>query len=212
MDPVRLSLKKDAKPYHGRPYPIPHSQLAVFKKEVERLVKLGVLERQPKSEWASPTFIIPKKNKTVRFLSDFREVNKRIICTPFPIPKISSVLQEMEGFTYASALDLNMGYYTIRLDPDAQKICTIILPWGKYSYLRLPMGISGSPDFFQERMTNLMETLEYVRTNIDDLLIITNGTYDDHLQKLEEVLKRLKNAGLRVNATKSSFACTRLST
>ena len=75
-DPVRLNLKKDAKPYHGRPYPIPHSQLAVFKKEVERLVKLGVLERQPESEWGSPTFVIPKKNKTVRFLSDFWEVNK----------------------------------------------------------------------------------------------------------------------------------------
>jgi hypothetical protein len=47
---------------------------------------------------------------------------------PFPIPKISTVLQELEGFTYATALDLNMGYYTIRLDPDASKICNIILP------------------------------------------------------------------------------------
>ena len=125
-DPIRLRLRKDTKPYHGRPYPIPHSQLKVFKKEVERLVELGVLKRQPESEWGSPTFIIPKKNGTVRFLSDFREVNKRIIRTPFPIPKISSVLQEMEEFTYATALDLNMGYYTIRLDPDSMKICTII--------------------------------------------------------------------------------------
>jgi hypothetical protein len=65
----------------------------------------------------------------------------------------------MEGFTYTTALDLNMGYYTIRLDSDAQKICTIVLPWGKYSYLRLPMGISGSPDFFQEKMTDLMRAL-----------------------------------------------------
>ena len=205
-DPIKLNLRKDTKPYHGRPYPIPHSQLRVFKKEVERLVELGVLKRQPESEWGSPTFIIAKKNGTVRFLSDFREVNKRIIRTPFPIPKISSVLQEMEGFTYATALDLNMGYYTIRLDPDSQKICTIILPWGKYSYMRLPMGISGSPDFFQEKMTSLMQSLEYVRTYIDDLLIISSGTYDDHLLKVEEVLTRLQLAGLRVNATKSSFA------
>ena len=136
-----------------------------------------MLKRQPTSEWASPTFIIPKKNKTVRFISDFREVNQRIVRTPFPIPKISTVLQEMEGFTYATALDLNMGYYTIRLDPDAQKICTIILPWGKYSYLRLPMGVSGSPDFFQERMTGLMASLEYIRVYIDDLLIITRDSY-----------------------------------
>jgi hypothetical protein len=92
-------------------------------KEVERLCKLGVLERQPVSEWVSPSFIIPKKDKTVHFLSDFREVNKRLVRTPFPIPKISMVLQEIEGFTFATALDLNMGYYTIRLDPDASKIC-----------------------------------------------------------------------------------------
>jgi hypothetical protein len=52
---------------------------------------------------------------------------------PFPIPKISTVLQELEGFAYA--LNLNMGYYTIRLDPDLSTIGTIIFPWGKYSYL-----------------------------------------------------------------------------
>ncbi len=86
-----------------------------------------------------PSFIIPKKDKTVCFLSDFWEVNKRLVRIPFPIPKISTVLQEIEGFSYATALGLNMGYYTIRLDPDASKICTIIFPWGKYSYKRLPI-------------------------------------------------------------------------
>jgi hypothetical protein len=117
-------------------------------KGVERLCKLGVLERQPASEWASPLFIIPKTNRTVRFFSNFWEVNKRLITKPFPIPKISTVLQELEGFTFAIALDLNMGYYIIRLDPDASRICTIIFPWGNYSYKRLPMGIAGSPDIF----------------------------------------------------------------
>jgi hypothetical protein len=67
---------------------------------------------------------------------------------PFPIPKISTVLQELEGFTFATALDLNMANYTTRLDPDASKICSIIFPWGKYSYKRLPMGIADSPDIF----------------------------------------------------------------
>jgi hypothetical protein len=63
-----------------------------------------------------------------------------------------------------------MGYYTIRLDPDASKICIIIFPWGKYSYKRLPMGIAGSPDIFQGKMLELMESLEFVRVNHDDLL------------------------------------------
>ena len=99
----------------------------------------------------------------MHFLSDFREVNEWIVKKPYLIPKISTVFQEMEAFTLATALNLNMGYYTIRLDPDASKICTIIFPWGKYSYLRLPMGICGSPDIFQSKMMELMATLGFVR-------------------------------------------------
>jgi len=98
-----------------------------------------------------------------------------------------------------------MGYYTIRLDPDASKICTIIFPWGKYSYKQLPMGIAGSPDIFQADMMKLMESLEYVQAYIDDLLCISRESFDDHLDKLEEVLRRLRDVGLKVNADKSTF-------
>ena len=66
--------------------------------------------------------------------------------------------------------------------------------WGKYSYLRLPMGVSGSRDIFQ--VSDLMRALDYVRTYLDDLLIISNGTFKDHLEKLEVVLQRLKDAKL----------------
>jgi hypothetical protein len=86
------------------------------------------------------------------------------------MPKISTTLQKLEGFIYAMALDLNMGYYTIRLDPAAIEMCTIIFPWGKYSYQRLPMRFAGSADILQVEMGNLMATLEYVRAYIDNLL------------------------------------------
>ncbi len=52
-----------------------------------------------------------------------------------------------------------------------------------------------------------METLDYVQAYIDDLLCITRGTLEDHLDKLEEVLRRLRNTGLKVNTAKSFF-CT----
>ena len=100
-----------------------------------------------------------------------------------------------------------MGYYTIRLDSEASEMCTIIFPWGKYSYNRLPMGFGGSADIFQAQMMDLMASLDYVQAYIDDLLIITRGTLDDHLSKVETVLARLREAGLKVNAAKSFF-CT----
>ena len=203
--PVSLQVRPESTPYHGRAFPVPKIHQVVLKKELKRLCELGVLEWQPSSEWASPSFIIAKKNNTVRLLSDFRQVNKRLVRKPFPLPKISTVFQEIEGFSFATTLDLNMGYYTIRLDTDASRICTIIFPWGKYSYKRLPMGIAGSPDIFQEKMSDLMASLEFVKTYLDDLLIISRGSLEDHLEKLMEVLSRLQDAGLKINAAKSKF-------
>jgi hypothetical protein len=103
-------LKEGVSSYHGQAFSVPKIHKDAIIKEVERLCKLGLLERQPASEWALPSFIIPKKDRTVCFLSNFWEVNERLVRIPFPIPKISMVLQELEGFTFATALDLNMGY------------------------------------------------------------------------------------------------------
>jgi hypothetical protein len=202
----KIQLKPDATPYHARPFPVPKSQEDKLKRELERLCSIGVLRKVNRSVWAAPAFAIPKKDETIRFISDFRELNKRVIRTPFPIPIIHDVMLKMEGFQYATSLDLNMGYYHIELTPNSKALCTIVLPWGKYEYQRLPMGLVNSSDIFQEEMSGLMADLEYVRTYIDDLLVLTRGSFEDHLQKLDVVLQRLKKAGLQVNAKKSFFA------
>ena len=98
-----------------------------------------------------------------------------------------------------------MGYYHIELSPNSKRLCTIVLPWGKYEYQKLPMGLCNSPDIFQEKMSTLMSDLEFVRTYIDDLLVTTMSTWEDHLECLELVFQCLTNAGLKVNAKKSFF-------
>ena len=205
-DPYNIQLRDNVEPYHAKPFPVPHAYEATLKTEVERLVRIGVLKRVNRSEWAAPSFIIPKKDKTVRFINDFRELNKRIKRMPYPMPKIQDMLLKLEGFKYATSLDLNMGYYHIELSPDSKKLCTLVFPWGKYEPQKLPMGLANSPDIFQEKMSTLFQDLSYVRTYIDDLLVVTKGTYEDHLVKLGTVLNKLKRAGLKVNAKKSFFA------
>ena len=208
--PYHINLKEGAKPYHSKPYPVPKAYEQTLKNELKRLESVGVLKKVNRSEWASPSFIIPKKDKTVRFINNLIEVNKRIVRKPYPLPKISEMLLKMEGFQWATALDLNMGYHHIRLDAESKKICTLIFPWGKYEMQCLPMGLCNSPDAFQEKMSTLMDDLEFVRTYIDDLLVITSGDLTDHLEKLDSVLQRLSEAGLKVNAKKSSFCQTEL--
>eukprot|EP00815_Leptocylindrus_aporus_P008351 CAMPEP_0116063930 /NCGR_PEP_ID=MMETSP0322-20121206/8754_1 /TAXON_ID=163516 /ORGANISM="Leptocylindrus danicus var. apora, Strain B651" /LENGTH=186 /DNA_ID=CAMNT_0003549735 /DNA_START=402 /DNA_END=962 /DNA_ORIENTATION=+ len=103
-----------------------------------------------------------------------------------------------------------MGYYTIRLSPHTRKLCQIVFPWGTYEYLRLPMGVMRAPDIFQEQMSNLFHDIEFVRTYLDDLLIITKDTFEEHLKSLETILQRLQEAGLKVNAEKSAFCVEEL--
>jgi hypothetical protein len=110
-----------------------------------------VLEWQPSLRWASPAFIIPKKDSTVHTISDFRELNKRIVRKPYPIPKISTILQELEGFTYATALDLNMGYYTIRLDPTVSEMCTSS-SLGESTLIKdCPWALEAQPTYFKPK-------------------------------------------------------------
>jgi hypothetical protein len=167
-----IELKPDAQPSHAKPYSVPQAYEETFRREVDQLCEVGVLKKVNRLEWAAPTFIVPKKDGTVRFINDFRELNTRIKRKPFPIPKIQDMLLKLQGFQWATSLDLNMGYYHIRLDPASRALCTLVLPWGKYEMLRLPMGLSTSPDIFQEKMSKLMIGLKFVRTYIGDLLVI----------------------------------------
>ena len=127
------------------------------------MINIGVSKRKNNAKLAAPTFIMPKKNGTIRLISDFRELNKRIKMKPLPISKIQDLLLILEDFKYVTSLDLNMGYYHIKLCPFSRKLCTILLPWGKYEYQKLPMGLCNSPDIFQEKMYKLFNGLEYVR-------------------------------------------------
>jgi hypothetical protein len=111
---------------HARAYNVPillEQQLQQIK-EIVRLVDIGVLEEDYSSEWASPSFAIPKKNGTVRVVTDFRKTSTQFIVEtskpPISYPKDRDVIRSIEGFSFASALDLNMDYYHIKLDADAQ--------------------------------------------------------------------------------------------
>ena len=173
-------LTQSEKPYHARAFPIPHCYEETTRKEMKRLEKIGVFKRANDSEWAAPTFVVPKKTGDVRILTDFRELNKVMKRKPYPLPKISDLLQKLQGFKYATVIDLSMGYYHIRLDEESSKLCTTILPWGKYRYLRLPMimGIKNSPDIFQQLINDVLGDIKNVWAYLDDILITASGSYE----------------------------------
>ena len=156
--------------------------------------------------WCSPSFIIPKKDGQVRFITDYRELNKRIRRKPWPMPHINDMIQDIGQYKYVTALDLSMGYYHFKLDEELSDMSTFILAFGLYNHTRLPMGLSISPDLFQEKMAKLFTDLPHIKVFLDDLLVFSNGSYEDHLLKVNKALARLESKNLAVNALKSFWA------
>ena len=78
------------------------------------------------------------------------------------MPNINGMLLKLEGFQYATLLDLNMGYYHIQIIKNTSNLCTMITPWGKYCYKRLPMGVDKSPENFQHKMNDLFHGFEFI--------------------------------------------------
>lgn len=85
----------------------------------------------------------------MRFISDFWKVNACLDRIPYPIPKISDVIQHLEEFHYTTTLDLNMEYCTIYLDPFSQEVCTTFTPWEEYTYLHVHIGFMCTSEFFK---------------------------------------------------------------
>ena len=91
------------------------------------------------------------------------------------------MLLKLEGFWYATSIDLNMGYYYIPFSDNTSNLCTIILPLGKYCYKHLPMGIAYSQEIFQQKMNDLFRKFDFFCTYIDDLLILTKEYWTNYV-------------------------------
>ena len=125
---------------------------------------------------------------------------------PFPLPKTQELLQKLCNFKCATAIDSSMGHCDTPLNERSQKPCATMLQWGKHQCKVLPMGIKCSPDTFQWIMTNPFCNLNHTSTCIDDILIISDGTFADHLTQAQEVLRCPQKANFWANLCKCFFA------
>ena len=189
-----------------RPYQIPHAQLKVTKTDVDMLEKeVGLLTKTTGLKFLSACFVIPKKDEMVRFITDFHRLNKMIVRTPFPIPNIQETLSTLEKFKWATVIDLVMGYNHMPLSNKVRQYCGIVLPWGTYVYNFLPMGLCVAIDVFEARLGKLFLDMKSIFIYIDDILVVSHGTFEENLHTLDEILNMLINKGMQVNMRKCEW-------
>ena len=101
-EPVDLELNPDSKPFNSRYYLVPRIKKENFWKDINRLVEIWVLTPLQQRQYGTPVFIIPKKEGTVRFISDYHRLNHKLVRKPYPLPRIGETMQKLEGLQYAA--------------------------------------------------------------------------------------------------------------
>jgi len=174
-------------------------------KMIDEMLSAGIIVKST-SPYNSPLVIVPKKDGNVRICVDFRALNKITLREQFHIPDSTEIFDSIGGHKFYSTIDLSKGYYQIGLDETSQVKTAFSTSKGHFQFTRLPFGLCGAPASFQKCLQQILrnEVGRICAVYIDDI-IIYGDSKREHDQNLFTVLKRLKEAGLKVSRSKFVF-------
>ena len=114
------------------PYRMPQVYQEAVEKEIEMMLKEGVIEPCI-SEWASPMVIMKKKDDTIRLYVDYRRLNSKTVMDAYPMPRVDDILDQVGQAKYITTLDLAKGYWQVPVAEDDQHKTVFITPKGLLS-------------------------------------------------------------------------------
>lgn len=193
----------DSPPIYQAPYRIPYAQREAMDKIVGELLENGVIQHS-NSPWSAPALLVQKKDGSQRLVIDYRKLNKITRIDPYPLPQIPETLSMLSNSKYFSVMDTISGFWQVAVrDKEKTAFSTV---HGHYKFMRMPMGLCNAPSTWQ-RLADLV--LQDIKGKIclvymDDILTFSPDL-STHLQRLEEVFKRLERAGLKLKPKKCLF-------
>lgn len=196
-----IKLKDDipvSQPYRALPPPLYQE----VKDYVTDLLNRNWI-RKSKSSYSSPMVCVRKKDSTLRLCIDYRAINQKSYVPQVPMPRIDHEIQTLIGNRFFSVIDQSKAYHQGFVKENCRPYTAFTTPWGLYEWSRIPFGVSGAPGCFQNFME---ETLVDLRDKccipyLDDCLIFSK-TFEQHLEDVREVLKRLKAKGIKIKPKK----------
>ena len=192
-----------ATPIRQHPYRMNPIKLEQMRKEVDYMLQHHIIEPSD-SEWSSPCVLVPKKDGTFRFCTDFRKLNALIKTDSFPLPRIDDCIDRIGKATYVTKLDLLKGYWQIPLTNRAKQLSAFVTPDGLYQYRVMPFGMKSALATFQRMINQVVGRIDGCEAYIDDV-VIHSTDWETHLNRVQEVLTRFADVKLTVNLSKSEF-------
>lgn len=195
----------DAAPIKQAPRRTPIAFEGEDQKALENLQKQGAI-RPSTSPWASPIVLVRKKDGSVRPCVDYRRLNAVTKKDAFPIPRMEDCLDAVAGAVYFSTVDITSAYHQVPVKAEDIQKTAFVTKYGLYEFITMPFGLSNSPGTFQRVMEMALRGLQWTSCLIylDDVIIF-GRTLSEHNERLDSVLSRLGEAGLKLKPSKCHF-------
>lgn len=193
----------DAVPVKQRYYPMSPARLQVVNQELDRMLEMGVVEKS-QSAWSSPIVLLDKPDGSKRFCVNYQQLNARTKRDAYPLPLVTNILDRLRDARYLSSLDIKSAYWQIPLHPDSrEKTAFTVQGRGLFHFITMPFGLHNAPATWQRFIDHVVgaDLEPHVFVYLDDVVIVT-PTFEQHLEVLKEVLRRLRDAGLTLNKDK----------
>ena len=201
----------DATPFKQKHRRIPPSMFEEVRNHLQQLLTAGII-RKSRSPWASNVVLVRKKDGSLRMCVDYRQLNERTIKDSYALPRIEEILEALSGNKFFTVLDMKSGYHQVEVDEEHKaRTAFTVGPLGFYEQNRMPFGLANSPATYQRMMEECLVDLNrrYCFIYLDDVIIFSDN-FEEHLRRLELVLKRFEEAGLKLSAKKCSFFMRRV--
>ena len=187
------------------------------KSELDTLVDRGILVPVTKpTKWVSQMAVVHKPNGKLRICIDPQSLNSALQREHYNLPVLDDILPKLKNAKIFSKLDVKEAFWHVRLDPDSSELTTMITPFGRYRWARLPFGLKVSSEIFQRMLTEAIQDLDGVFPLADDIMVAGCGesfeeAERDNNDKLRNLRYRCNERNIVLNEEKQEIGLREIS-
>ncbi|CAF4354949.1 unnamed protein product [Rotaria sp. Silwood2] len=198
------------KPIKLRPYRVSPQRQQIISQHINQMLTDDIIELA-NGPYAAPVTLQPKKDGSLRFCLDFRQLNSVTVRDVYPIPRIDDTLDQLQTAKYFTSLNLKSGFWQIELDDESRPKTAFITHAGLFQFKVMPFGLTNAPATFQRLMDLILGGLKWscALVYLDDI-IVYSPTFQLHLKHLESVLQHIQASGLILHISKCQFCKTKI--